>query len=254
MKLIAANWKKYLTEAGEASFLAQSYAQLPIPPDAAVVACPRFEHLAAVQGKLGGVALGAQDIRLEGEFDPDGLKAMGVAWVILGHSDSRAAGDTDAIVRQKMIKAVQAGLRIILCVGEQADVHAAGTEAVEQFVLGELEASVPLDDLDAGLAEGWTAGLTVAYEPIWAISKAGVGESDTPEDASRIIKLIKDFLVSRLDIAEPAVMYGGSVTSANAASFLARREIDGALVGHASLDAGQFQKILNAAGAPDSSS
>ncbi len=249
MKLIIANWKKYLSAEAEAAALAEGYVQLAVPSGVQAVACPRFEHLAAVKEKLGDVVVGAQDIMLEGEFSPEALKGLGVHYAILGHSDSRAAGDTDTIIRSKVIKTLEAGLKVILCVGEPAKIHAEGEEAIEQFVLGELESSLPVDDLDAEVADGsWTKDLYVVYEPVWAISKAGVGESDTPEDAARIITLIKEFLASRFSMPSSPVLYGASVTALNAAAFLSRPEIDGTLVGHASLDAEEFQKILDAAG------
>jgi triosephosphate isomerase len=164
-------------------------------------------------------------------------------WVIVGHSERRRdAGETDALIGRKLGRAVDAGLRPILCVGEQLADREAGrqTDVVDRQLAGALA--------DLGPALLLDAGLVIAYEPVWAI---GTGRNASGADASAMADTIRDVL-DRLGwgpgSAEVPVLYGGSVTSANIAEFLAEPAIDGALVGGASLKPDEMAGIVARAG------
>jgi len=240
--VIAGNWKMNPASQKEAVALATAVAESVQDLDATTVICPPTMWLLPVVRSVGGsVGIGAQTMAAEesgaftGETSP--LMLRGIAdWVILGHSERRQYyGETDETVRGKVVSALAHGLRPILAVGEHFEERAAGaTEAVIDRQL-----RIALADLDriAG------SGLTIAYEPVWAI---GTGNAATGDDAQAAAIQIRD-LLRELDVAgaeEVAVLYGGSVTPDNAREFLAQPDIDGALVGGASLDADGFGRIV----------
>jgi triosephosphate isomerase (TIM) len=243
--VIAANWKMHTTPA-DAGELAATIARRTDEPDVTRVICPPFVCLAAVRDAVAGtgVEVGAQDVHheLAGAFTGSISAPMlvGLAtWVILGHSERRRdAGETDALVARKLGRAVEAGLRPIVCVGEQlADREAGGAEAV---VAEQVRGSLAGQDPDALLG----AGLVVAYEPVWAI---GTGRTATGADAARMAEAIRRTLAATGfgDRAQDVpVLYGGSVTSAAIGEFLAEPAIDGALVGGASLKPDEMSGIL----------
>lgn len=196
--------------------------------------CPPHPLLPALIAKSAGtnIRLGAQDCSEHkagahtGETDAALLKALGARYVILGHSERRAGGETDARVRAKAERATGVGLRPIICVGEALEVREAG--AAEDHVIGQLKASLPgTDDYD------------VAYEPIWAIGTGRVAEVD---DIAAMHSTIRQTIGDG-----PRILYGGSVKPANAADILAVPEVGGALVGGASLDMRSFADIAHAA-------
>lgn len=231
MKLIVANWKANPATLEEARELA---ARSDLE---GVVVCPPFVFLEEAGKLLSRAALGAQDLFFEGgahtgQVSPDELKHLGVRFVIVGHSERRSAGETDEIVAKKLAAALAFGMTPILCIGEPRAVRDAGASAADSFVMGQLERALE------GAAAGQGA-LVVAYEPIWAI---GSGLPETREGAEEIIGRIKERIPSA------RVLYGGSVTSANAGDFLGSQVIDGVLVGGASLDAEEFVKIVMQAG------
>ena len=204
-----------------------------------VVLAPPFIFLYKVYETLygGKVKLAGQDVFWEkagaytGEVSPAQLKNLGAAYVIVGHSERRALGETDEIVGRKLTAVLEAGMTPILCVGEPADVRERGMEAAKEFVGKQLEV------IEHKVFEG-----IIAYEPVWAI---GTGNNATPGDAAEMITLIKSLVTSyRLPIP---VLYGGSVTSGNAGDFLNREEIDGLLVGGGSLNAEEFGEICRGA-------
>jgi triosephosphate isomerase len=213
-----------------------------------VVICPPFTALAAVGQLLEGsrVALGAQDVFWEdqgaftGEVSAPMLKELGCRYVIVGHSERRAHfGETDEAVRRKLLAAVRQGLSPIVCVGE---------------TLAQREASQTLEVLRRqlegaydGCQEQECERAVVAYEPVWAI---GTGRNATPQQAQEAHAEIRRWFLQRCgpDIAERLrIQYGGSVTPDNAASLLAQPDVDGALVGGASLKAEAFAAIVKAA-------
>jgi triosephosphate isomerase len=247
--VIAANWKMHTTPA-DAGELASTIARRTREPAVSRVICPPFVCLAAVRDALAGedIAVGAQTIHHEsaGAFTGEisGPMLAGLAtWVILGHSERRRdAGETDALVARKLDRALEVGLRPIVCVGEQlADREAGRAEAiVAEQVRGCLGPHDP-----ARLA---AARLVVAYEPVWAI---GTGRTATGADAAAMSEAIRATAVEigwPDPVSDLPVLYGGSVTSATIAEFLAEPAIDGALVGGASLKPDEMADIVARAG------
>lgn len=200
-----------------------------------VVIAPPFPFLSAVKKVLKHAKLGAQDDFWEnkgartGEVSPTMLKNSGVKYVIIGHSERRWLGETDEMINKKIKGTLKAKLKPILCVGEHLETRKKGLAAAKNFIKNQLKIDL----------KGVSAGMVIAYEPIWAISTNTNGQADKPEDALEMIRFIKS-------IAGPKakILYGGSVTLKNAENFLQYKEIDGALVGGASLKAEEFNKIV----------
>ncbi len=239
--LVAGNWKMNTTVA-EAEELASSMRdKLEGIKGVEKVLCPPFVSLAAVGKVLQGssVKLGAQNMYFEakgaytGEVSPAMLKGL-VEFVILGHSERRLYfGETDGLINKKVRAALDFGLKPILCVGERLEENEAGK--TEQVLTRQLEGSL------AGIAPA--AELTIAYEPIWAI---GTGRAATGLAAARSIKFVRDVLARLWDgdtAQRVRLLYGGSVTRSNIAEFISQREINGALVGGASLKIDDFPGI-----------
>ncbi len=205
------------------------------------VICPPFISLAAVKEVIKGssIKLGAQNMYFEsrgaytGEISPIMLAEL-CQFVIIGHSERRQYfGDTGEMVNRKVRAAIEVGLKPILCIGERLDDYEAGR--AEKVVTGQLGSAL------AGVGD--ISGLVIAYEPVWAI---GTGRAATGEGANKIIGLIRRSM-AKLYSEETArslrILYGGSVTAANSGEFIKQPEIDGALVGGASLKADQFLSI-----------
>ena len=242
-KLVAGNWKMNgLREDGAA--LARGLAQRAITtggggPGCELLVCPPASLLATVGSALAGsgIALGGQDCHAApkgahtGDISPEMLADAGCSHVILGHSERRHGhGEGDAEVHEKIIGAWRAGLVAILCVGETQAQRQAGQAA--EIVAAQLAASVP---------NGSTAdNLVVAYEPVWAI---GTGLTATLEDIATMHATVRASIP-----AGARIVYGGSVNSQNAAGILGLAEVDGALVGGASLDAESFWAIARCCG------
>lgn len=219
-----------------------------IPPlDAVDVAvCPPFIYLGQVASLLegGGIALGAQNLSVfgggayTGEISASMLSDVGCKWVIVGHSERRAYfGESDALVVEKARVALQSGLRPIVCVGETLEQRESGV--AERVVGGQVDALVQ------GLSPTEAALVVFAYEPVWAI---GTGRTASPEQAQDMHVLIRQrLLAGGWAEGEVRVLYGGSVTADNAALLFEKPDIDGALVGGASLVAGSFLAICAAA-------
>jgi triosephosphate isomerase (TIM) len=249
--VVAANWKMHTTPA-DAGDLARTIAARTRVPGVTRVICPPFVCLAAVRDALaaddGDVGVGAQTVHHElvGAFTGAVAAPMlnGLAtWVIVGHSERRRdAGDTDERIAGQLARALETGLRPILCVGEQLAEREAGraVEVVDFQLRGALGRHDP-----AATVRG---GLVVAYEPVWAI---GTGRNATGADAAAMAEAIR---MSLADLGWPEgaagvpVLYGGSVTSANIDEFLAEPAIDGALVGGASLKPDEIAGIVARAG------
>ena len=247
--VIAANWKMNTVPA-DAGELARTIASRTREPGVTRVICPPYVCLAAVRDALASedVAVGAQNVHHEaaGAFTGDisaGMLAGLATWVILGHSERRAYhGETDELIGRKLDTANAAGLRPILCVGEVLADREAGRQ--ELVVDGQLRGALGGNDADAMAA----AGLVIAYEPVWAI---GTGRTARGADAAAMADAIRTGLRS-LDWGDLAdgvpVLYGGSVTSANVAEFLAEPAVDGALVGGATLKPDEMAGIVARAG------
>jgi triosephosphate isomerase len=222
--LVAGNWKMFKGRAETVAFL-EAFAP---PTGVEVVVCPPFTSLDAAVG--GGVPVYAQNVHWEpegaftGEVSASMLLELGVEGAIVGHSERRQLfGETDAGVRRRCEAALEAGLAVIACVGETEAEREAGETA---SVLRRQVAAIPRHD-----------ALVLAYEPVWAI---GTGRTATPELAQQAHETIKA-------LHETRVLYGGSVKPENAAELMAQPDVDGALVGGASLDPESFAAICRAA-------
>ncbi len=240
--MIAGNWKMNTT-VGEAKQLVNEM-RPGLDEIAAVekVVCPPFVSLSAVKELIKGssVKLGAQNLYFEekgaytGEISPLMLADL-CEFVIIGHSERRQYfNETNEIVNRKVRAALKVGLKPILCVGERLEENEAGR--TEDVVTEQLRSAL------AGI--GYAGGLVIAYEPIWAI---GTGKSATGKQANETIGLIRRNLAQLYgkEVAqEVRILYGGSVTADNIAEFMEQSEMDGALVGGASLKAGQFVSIV----------
>ena len=242
-KLIVANWKMNLGLA-ESLKLAKSYAKLFKKPVNQLAVCPSFLALPIIKDILSerNIALGAQDSFWEtkgaytGEVSPLSLQELGCQYVILGHSERRQyLGESCRMINAKAKAALATGLTPIVCVGEDATRHSSGKSAA--FVTGQIKRAL------VGLKLSPKQSLVIAYEPIWAI---GTGTVIKWREAQLMHSLIKSLAVKLLGSSgQIKVIYGGSVDSDNAATLLNVPEIDGFLVGGASLSAENFHKIAN---------
>ncbi len=245
--IVAGNWKMNTTIAEGLALLDELLPRLQIYSTVERIVCPPFVSLSAVADRLRGtdIAVGAQDLYPEpkgaftGEIAPGMLEGL-ASYVILGHSERRQYfHEDDALVNRKVKAALEYALVPIVCVGE----------SLEQKERGEAESVVTRQVRAALDAVDHLSAVVIAYEPIWAI---GTGRASTPEDANATIALIRRTVgeVGGPAIAEGLqVQYGGSVTAENFGAFIAQPEIDGALVGGASLKADQFIEIVRLANA-----
>ncbi|NLJ85208.1 MAG: triose-phosphate isomerase [Firmicutes bacterium] len=243
--IIAGNWKMHKLPEEAVALCRDLIPRLGKLDDREVVLCPPFTALPAVGEAIRGtkLSLGAQNVFYEisgaytGEVAPPMLKALGVKYVIIGHSERRQYfGETDEMVNRKMQAALDHGLLPIVCVGETLEQREAGI--TESLVKSQIEQGFK------GIAEGYAKEIVVAYEPVWAI---GTGKTATAEEANRVIKVIRETLAGIYGNATAAAMriqYGGSVKPGNMAELMGQPEIDGALVGGASLDAVSFARIV----------
>jgi triosephosphate isomerase len=250
--LIAGNWKMHLTHL-EAIGLVQKlvFSLKERELDAAeVVVLPPFTALRSVQTLVAGdkleIGYGAQDLSAAdsgaytGEVSGVMLAALACRYVVVGHSERRTLhGEDDAVVAAKVQAALRNGLAPILCVGEGLDVRRAGTHVAH--------CTEQLDRALAGLTAEQLQDLVIAYEPVWAI---GTGEVATPDDAQEVCGALRARLAESFGPelgARVRILYGGSVKAGNTAGILAGPDVDGALVGGASLDADEFAQICRTA-------
>lgn len=246
--IVAGNWKMHKT-VPEGLALASELANRSneLTGECEVVLCPPFTALAAIAERVSGsgIEVGAQNVHWEakgaftGEVSCTMLVDAGCRWVVIGHSERRAMfGETDATVNQKVKAAMAAGLLPIVCVGETLEQRELGI--TDDVVRRQVEGAV------VGLPAVAAAKLVVAYEPVWAI---GAGRASNGEDANAVASGIRSALL-RLYSSEVAqavrIQYGGSVKASNMAEFARQPEIDGALVGGASLEASDFARIIQA--------
>jgi triosephosphate isomerase (TIM) len=235
--IIAGNWKMYKTQREATEFLANFVVQIEnAPEDREVVLCVPFTALSTMGRNLHGnrIRLGAQNVHWEdcgaytGEISASMLTEIGVRYAIVGHSERRQYfGETDATVNLRLKAAQKAGLIPILCVGETK----------QQRDAGETE-RVIIEQLKTGLVDVDVANLVIAYEPIWAI---GTGDTCEATEANRVIGVIR----SQVGNPNITIQYGGSVKPSNIKEIMAQPEIDGALVGGASLDPKDFAALVN---------
>ncbi len=233
MKLIVGNWKSNpdTVSAAEKLALAEDYE--------GVVIVPPFPYLERVKTVLQHAALGAQDVFWEnggpytGEVSANQLKDLGVSYVIAGHSERRGhIGETDDVINKKIKSALDAGLKVILCVGEPIQIRKRGMQPSKEYITSQIKNGL------RGVKKSDAKKIVIAYEPVWAV---GTGIPDIPEEAAEICGYIKNL------VSVAGVIYGGSVNSKNIREFLSQDDIDGALPGGASLKPKEFQKIVEAA-------
>jgi triosephosphate isomerase len=246
-QLIAGNWKLHNT-LSESVALARAIREGAANAKAEVAIAPVFTALSAVREALAGsaVQLSAQDVHWEkkgaftGEVSAALLKDAGCSYVIIGHSERRQFfGETDETVRKKTRALLEAGLKPILCVGESLEQREQG--ATVGVTLGQIHAGI------AGFSNEALAELVIAYEPVWAI---GTGKTATPADAQAVHAAIRASLAHERGQGfadKVRVLYGGSMKAENAKELLAQPDIDGGLVGGASLVPEQFLAIIQAA-------
>ncbi|MEM7783090.1 MAG: triose-phosphate isomerase [Planctomycetota bacterium] len=245
--LIAGNWKMNLNKADSIA-LVQGLVAASFESQAEVLVCPTHVYLDAVCEAVedSGIVVGGQDVYFEGngaftgETSTSMLCDLGCQFVILGHSERRnVIGETDDLINKKMLAALEAGLTPVLCVGELLEQRESGQTM--DVVRSQLEGSL------ANVTEQQMQNVVIAYEPVWAI---GTGKTATPEQAQAVHADIRKLISERYnsDVAEATrILYGGSVKPANAAELLTQPDIDGALVGGASLTVENFLPIVNAA-------
>ena len=247
--LISANWKMHLNHFEAIQAIQKlAYALRADDYDHVEVSVhPPFTDLRSVQTVLHGddipIALGAQNCHTDdagaftGEVSPAMLAKLSVAYVIAGHSERRSLfGETDELVNAKARAVLRHQMTPVVCVGETVDQRRAGR--ADQVVAAQLTGSLH------GLDSGTVGGLVIAYEPVWAI---GTGETATPADAQRMCARIRSVVAERWggDAARAVrIQYGGSVKPSNASDLMAQPDIDGALVGGASLDPADFARIV----------
>jgi triosephosphate isomerase len=247
-KFVAGNWKMYTTLASAQKLAKEVVDGLGSEERVTVAVCPPFPYLAQVGQVLKGsrVGLGAQNMYPEkegaftGEVSPAMLLDVGCRYVIIGHSERRhKLGESDAFLNQKVKAGLSAGLDVIFCVGETLEEREANqTESVL-----DRQVSQGL----AGVATEALAHLVIAYEPVWAI---GTGKNATPQQAQEAHAFIRrrvGQIFGEKTAQTLPIQYGGSVKPDNAASLLGQPDVDGALVGGASLKADQFLAIVRAA-------
>lgn len=245
--VIAGNWKMNKTRP-EAKALVEELKPLVKDADCGVVVCVPFTNLETVleAAKGSNIKVGAQNCHFEksgaftGEISADMLVEMGVEYVVIGHSERRQYfGETDITVNKRTIAALEAGLNVILCVGEMLEDRELGI--TEELVA--MQTKIALNGVDkADLAK-----VIIAYEPVWAI---GTGKTATAEQANEVCSVIRNTVakIYDQDAADAmTIQYGGSMNAKNAEELLAQPDVDGGLIGGASLKAPDFSVIVNAA-------
>ncbi|MFC1808524.1 triose-phosphate isomerase [Candidatus Omnitrophota bacterium] len=247
-KVIAGNWKMYKTVPESINLVNAIKAGVQKFNSTEIVVCPSFTNLNGVAGLLDetNIGLGAQNMHTEtegaytGEISPLMLKDIGCRYVIIGHSERRQYfGETDESVNAKLKVAISYNLAPIVCIGETLTEREAGKteQVIEKQFFGAFE----------GISNKDMAKIIIAYEPVWAI---GTGKTATPRQAEDVHRLIRLFLSQNFakEVSDNLrILYGGSVKPDNSAELLKQRNIDGALVGGASLKAESFIQIVEAA-------
>lgn len=238
-KYIICNWKENPQSLAEAEKLFDATVESAQVLGVITVICPPVVFIEELAKRDGGVPIGAQNCSADeggahtGEISVPMLQNLGVRFVIVGHSERRAMGETDEAINRKVLKLLEHNMHPILCVGEKNK-----TDDRQKIVSEQLQKDLygaPRDKLNQVL---------IAYEPIWAI---GTGDAETPEHASEILRIIRSILNLDFGLQTSELLYGGSVNSENAGSFLMWPEISGLLVGGASLDSKEISKIISVA-------
>ncbi|RJQ30800.1 triose-phosphate isomerase [Candidatus Parcubacteria bacterium] len=246
-KLIIANWKMNPASLKEAKDIfnatKKSLAGL---KNAEVVVCPPSIYIAELADKAAKVGVGAQNVFYEdgkrshtGEISAKMLKSIGAKYVIIGHSERRTLGETDEVINRKILAALEAGLKVVFCAGEET------RDAENQFynvVKGQITEGL------RGINQNLLKNIVLAYEPVWAISSNSNAKADNPGSVFEISVLIRKILMEFAggDLARKIpIIYGGSVNAENAEKFIKEGGVDGLLVGSKSLNKEEFRKILS---------
>lgn len=243
--VIAGNWKMFKTQKEAADTISALRAEVDNAPGVEVVVCPTYTSLAASAAVLKGstIGLGAQNVHyadegaFTGELSTGMLIDAGCSYVIIGHSERRQYfNESDEFIGKKLAKILTTELTPILCCGETLEEREAGR--VESVVLGQLKNAM------AGLTEESLSRIIIAYEPVWAI---GTGKTATPEMAEEVHAMIRNWMAEAYSASlsdSVRILYGGSVKPGNISELMSQDDIDGALVGGASLDAATFAQIV----------
>jgi triosephosphate isomerase len=243
--VMAGNWKMYKTPAETTQFFEKFLPLVATAQHCEIVICPPFVDLAAAVAATASsrVEIGGQNLHWKnegaftGEVSGPMLRAAGVAWVIIGHSERRQFfGETDATVLQRTQAALAAGLKPMVCVGEMLAERESGK--TEEVLRTQFDGGI------AGLTPEEFARIVIAYEPVWAI---GTGKTATPEMAADAHRVLRGLVSAKFGAEAGAavrILYGGSVKPDNVKGLMAQPEIDGALVGGASLEAASFASIV----------
>ncbi len=246
--VIAGNWKMNLTPSGAKKLIDEMIPLAKGKDECDIIVCVPFVDLeTAVKATEGtNIKVGAQNVHFEnsgaftGEISADMLKEIGVEYVIIGHSERRQYfGETDETVNLRMKKALEAGLKPIVCVGETLDQRDKGITA-ETVAMQTKVAFLGVDEADA-------KKVIVAYEPVWAIGTGRTATSDQAEEVCAIIRNVLSEKYGKATAQAITIQYGGSMKPGNAAELLSKEDVDGGLIGGASLKAGDFAAIIDAA-------
>jgi triosephosphate isomerase len=247
-KLIAGNWKMNRTSADAVTLAQEVVAAIGKQTEVDVVLCPPFTALESVSKAIEGsnVKLGAQNMHHEmsgaftGEISAPMLRAFFATHVIVGHSERRALlGETDEFINKKVLAALKNQLRPILCVGETLAEREAG--ATLKVVQAQTERCLE------GVSKELATSVVIAYEPVWAIGTGKVATTEQAQEVHAFIRGLLTKLVGEAAAQKIRILYGGSMKPANAPDLLAQKDIDGGLIGGASLEARSFVDLVNAA-------
>jgi triosephosphate isomerase len=247
-KLIAGNWKMNKTSSDAVALVGEIVASAGKITDVDVVVCPPFVSLESAGKALEGsnVKLGAQNMHPEangaftGEISAGMLRGIFVTHVILGHSERRAYfAETDAFINLKVLAALKNQLKPILCVGETLAEREAG--ATLKVVQTQLEAGL------AGVNKDQASSVVIAYEPVWAIGTGKVATTDQAQEVHAFIRGLLTKIFGEAIAQKVRILYGGSMKPSNAPELLAQKDIDGGLIGGASLEARSFVELIKAA-------
>lgn len=241
--LIVANWKAYVEDRAKAKKLASTSRRLARLTGFSIVLAPPAPLLGALVGKKSAIAFAAQDISathggaLTGEVTAGAYAAAGAAYAIIGHSERRASGDTDAVVAEKLARALAQGLIPILCIGErERDGEGRYLAFVREEITSALGALTPKERTQ----------VIIAYEPLWAIGKTAA-DAIPPHELTEMVLYIRKVLAELLpgkSADHSLILYGGSVESGDVRALAASSGVDGFLIGHASVDPHTFSSLV----------
>ncbi|MEK7062336.1 MAG: triose-phosphate isomerase [Patescibacteria group bacterium] len=244
-KLLVFNWKSAPATVSAAIKLTKTIENsIPQKNAPEIVIAPPFLFIEEIGKFIKKAKLGSQDVFWKnigpytGEISLRQEKNLKVKYVIIGHSERRRIlGETDTMINKKVLAALKSGLKVILCIGENLTIRKRGEKTIENFIKSQLQKDLKnIENCKLKIEN-----LVIAYEPIWAI---GTGQADTPEDAVEIIKYIKKVIISKYKVVKIKTLYGGSIDGKNIKDFLQYKEMDGFLVGGASLKNKEFKKII----------